>query len=88
MVFFFFFLLNWENQTWYLEQGWLFSIGNWAKIRPLVMGRKSPSYFNGVQYNYLLLQDKFPDKAKLLPSDVGKKAECYQRCFEVSEYLF
>ena len=27
-------LLNWENQTWYWEKRWLFSIGNGAEIRP------------------------------------------------------
>ena len=40
--FFFFTFLNWENQTWYWEQRWLFSIGNGAEIQPLEMGRKSP----------------------------------------------
>ena len=35
--------LNWENQTWYWEKMWLFSIGNGAEIRPLEMGRKSPA---------------------------------------------
>ena len=36
--FFFFSFLNWENQTWYWENRWLFSIGNGAEIRPLDMG--------------------------------------------------
>ena len=31
--------LNWENQTWYWDKRWLFSIGNGAEIRPLEMGR-------------------------------------------------
>ena len=40
--FFFFTFHNWENQTWYWEKRWLFSIGNGAEIRPLEMGRKGP----------------------------------------------
>ena len=40
-IFFLFTFLNWEKQTWYWENRWLFSIGNGAKIRPLEKGRKS-----------------------------------------------
>ena len=34
--------LNWKKQTWYWEKRWLFSIGNWADIRPLEKDIKSP----------------------------------------------
>ena len=34
--------LNWDNQTWYWEKGWLLSIRNRAEIRPLEKGRKDP----------------------------------------------
>ena len=39
----FFYLFNWEKQTWYWEKSWPFFIGNGAEIRPLEMGRKSPA---------------------------------------------
>ena len=44
---FFFTFLNWENQTWYWEKGWLFLIGNGAENWPLEMGRKGPDLVNG-----------------------------------------
>ena len=40
--YFFFTFLNWEKQTCYWEKKGLFSIGNGAKIRFLVIGRKGP----------------------------------------------
>ena len=47
----FFTFLNWENQTWYLEKRWLFSIGNGAEIWPLEISRKSPE---GAQFYTLV----------------------------------
>ena len=41
---FFFTFLNWEKQTWYWDNMWLFSIGNGAEILPLEKGRKSPVF--------------------------------------------
>ena len=59
--YFFFTFLNWENQTWYWEKIWLFSIGNVAEIQPLEMGRKSPDplyflhfYFSRKQVMFMI----------------------------------
>ena len=40
-----------------LGKRWLFSIGNWAKIRPLEMGRKSP--VGNLAHFFLLSADLF-----------------------------
>ena len=41
--FFFFTFLNWEKQTWYWEERWLFSNRNGAEIQALEKGRECPA---------------------------------------------